>query len=527
MKLDLRNIDEVVKRYWPPAANEEMQSDIDRVRRRLESGTARATATAVAQPSRWRMAMVAAASLLLLSVVGIVGWRYSRAFAAFAVVESEEGSLFRVVDGKAAPIHAHERLRSGETIRTNSGAGAQLLLADGSRVEMRATSELVLEHADDGVRIRLSTGGVIVNAAKQHGGHLYVQTKDVTVSVIGTVFFVNTAEEGSRVGVIEGEVRVQHGAANNKLLPGQQIETNPLMNPVSLQQAVAWSRHAESHAARLEQSATAPAPAPVRLEFEEISIRPAATPAAVPGGRGDAGGIGIMPPCPVPGLFQIQTDPGRFIVSNATLYTLVAFAYGKDCGFSQATGAISGGPGWMRSERFDIHATIPEGAFTSTPLVRDPKLQAMLQAMLKKRFQLALHPDMKTMDAYDLLLVDKGKLKVSKNQTPQGFPAPGTRICDLPPGPGWGAQAARMSSVANALSGFSGRPVIDKTGFEELIDVCLPLAMNSELRSPSGSPIQLPALFRTLEEQMGLKVQSSVAPVEILVIERAEPPSEN
>jgi uncharacterized protein (TIGR03435 family) len=221
----------------------------------------------------------------------------------------------------------------------------------------------------------------------------------------------------------------------------------------------------------------------------------------------------------------MQTDPGRFMVSNATLYTLVAYAYGKDCGSSQSTGSISGGPEWIRSERFDIQATIPEGAFSSTPLIRDPKLQAMLQGMLKERFQLTLRLDTKTMPAYDLLLVDERKLKVSENQT-EGFPAPGTRICNIA-GPGWGAPSARMSSVANAISGFSGRPVIDKTGIKELIDVCIPLELNFELRSPSGSPIQLPALFRTLEEQAGLKVQSSSASVEILIIERADRPSEN
>jgi uncharacterized protein (TIGR03435 family) len=364
-----------------------------------------------------------------------------------------------------------------------------------------------------------------VNAAEQRSGrYLYVQTKDVLVSVVGTVFFVNEEAEGSRVGVIEGEVRVQRGAANKKLLPGQLLETNPLMNPVSLQQAVSWSRHAESHVALLEQNAIAPPPTPVRLEFEEISIRTAATPATIPGARGGGGGSA---PCPVPGLFQMQTDPGRFMVSNATLYTVVAFAYGKDCGSSQAAELISGGPEWVRSKRFDIQATIPEGAFTSTPLIRDPKLQAMLQAMLKKRFELALRLETKTVPAYDLLLVDRGKLKVSQNQT-QGFPDPGARIgCNLPPGPGWGAQSAAMSSVANALSQWSGRPVIDKTGFEELIDICVPLELNSELRGPTGSPIQLPALFRTLEERMGLKVQSSSASVEILVIERANDPSES
>jgi RNA polymerase sigma factor (sigma-70 family) len=69
----------------------------------------------------------------------------------------------------------------------------------GSRVEIREMSELSLDHASDGLRIRLSKGSIIVNAAKQRNGHLYVQTKDMTVSVVGTVFVVNAEEAGSRV----------------------------------------------------------------------------------------------------------------------------------------------------------------------------------------------------------------------------------------------------------------------------------------------------------------------------------------
>ena len=84
-------------------------------------------------------------------------------------------------------------------------------LVDGSRVEMRPGTELSFERAGDGLRILLKHGGIIVNAAKQRSGHLYVETKDVTVSVIGTVFLVNAGENGSRVAVIEGEVRVQQG----------------------------------------------------------------------------------------------------------------------------------------------------------------------------------------------------------------------------------------------------------------------------------------------------------------------------
>ena len=153
--------------------------------------------------ARW----VAAAATVALAVGGAIVWRQADT-ALYRVVEGD------VRAGDLPSLLGSFRLRAGATagqvggtgtIRTNgSGAGAVLALADGSRVEMRSHSELSVERADDGLRIRLSSGGIIVNAAKQRDGHLYVQTKDMTVSVVGTVFVVNADENGSRVAVVEG-----------------------------------------------------------------------------------------------------------------------------------------------------------------------------------------------------------------------------------------------------------------------------------------------------------------------------------
>src|SRR5262249_47315033 len=160
-------------------------------------------------------------------------------------------SLYRVSRDKTALLKSGDRIDFGETLNSN-GAGAVFGLADGSRVEMRADSELSLERADDGVRIRLSKGSVIVNAEKQRvGRHLFVQTRDVTVSVVGTVFFVNAETEGSRVAVIEGEVRVQQGDTEKKLHPGEQVATSPALAARPVPEEIAWSRHAESHLAAL------------------------------------------------------------------------------------------------------------------------------------------------------------------------------------------------------------------------------------------------------------------------------------
>src|SRR6185436_10806249 len=142
--------------------------------------------------------------------------------------------------GKTQISRLGDRIEAGEILRTGN-AGAGIKLADGSHVELGAQSEFSLERADDGVRIHLSRGGVIINAAKQRNGHLYVQTKDVTVSVVGTVFLVNAEERGSRVAVIEGEVRVQQGTTEKRLLSGEQLLTSPSMERLRVPEEIAWS----------------------------------------------------------------------------------------------------------------------------------------------------------------------------------------------------------------------------------------------------------------------------------------------
>jgi len=159
-------------------------------------------------------------------------------------------AMFLFSDGWTRPLQANERIAFGDIVRSNGGAGGILRLADGSHVEVRSQSELLLERAADGVRIRLNHGGLLVDAAKQRDGHLYVQTRDFTVSVVGTVFLVNAEEAGSRVAVLEGEVRVQQGATDQKLRPGQQVATSPLMTAPTLPQEIAWSLDVVSHRLR-------------------------------------------------------------------------------------------------------------------------------------------------------------------------------------------------------------------------------------------------------------------------------------
>ena len=94
-------------------------------------------------------------------------------------------------------------------------------------------------------------GSLIVEAAKQRRGHLYVDSGDCRVSVVGTIFSVNHGAKGSRVSVIEGEVHVQEGAERAVLLPGQQFASGHRLAAVAVADEISWSRDAARYRERL------------------------------------------------------------------------------------------------------------------------------------------------------------------------------------------------------------------------------------------------------------------------------------
>jgi ferric-dicitrate binding protein FerR (iron transport regulator) len=137
-------------------------------------------------------------------------------------------------------------------VRTGSGSGAVLELADGSRVELAARSQLTLARRSDGVVLDLERGALIVEAAEQKRGHLYVRTDDCLVSVVGTIFSVHHGVRGSRVSVLDGEVRVDGGTVRHAVLrPGDQLATSAQLGRVALADEIAWSRNAADYRERI------------------------------------------------------------------------------------------------------------------------------------------------------------------------------------------------------------------------------------------------------------------------------------
>lgn len=169
-----------------------------------------------------------------------------------ATVQAAEGQVYHIADTQTAPIAAGAKLTRGERVRTAKDARAVVRLADGSLIEMKDRSEFYLTKNGEGTTIHLNRGSIVVEAAKQRGEQLFVDTGDSLVSVTGTVFSVNNGTKGSRVSVIEGEVKLNHAGSDRVLRAGQQASTSASIAPVPVKDEVSWSRKAGQYAQMLD-----------------------------------------------------------------------------------------------------------------------------------------------------------------------------------------------------------------------------------------------------------------------------------
>ena len=402
---------------------------------------------------------------------------------------------------------------------------------------MRTKSELVLERAVDGVRIRLPSGGIIVNAAKQRKGHLYVQTKDLTVSVVGTVFLVNAEEEGSRVAVIEGEVQVEQGTIEKTLRSGEQVTSNPSMEQPPVSQEVAWSRQAESHIATLKQNleevlsamrvVTSTATSPqVTNKWESISIQECGSVNPEAGVRGGAVGAST-------GELRVTCMPLRYLLEMAYVKWLEPDAIRPRWFYP-----ISGGPSWIDTELYTIRARANGRQNEQT--LKGP----MLQALLEDRFKLKMQRDVIEEQVYELLDAGfKGKpvsdaectSRKSVNEAaaaaagrtdplaalftvgttgviPCGFHGIGAPSDGSPAPPGTRTVNVHGGSLDLLIRNLSlDRIVLDHTGVEGNYDMRVTYSV---VTSPMREPKPLPpgtvaggdSIFTAMEQQLGLKL---------------------
>jgi len=211
-------------------------------------------------------------------------------------------------------------------------------------------------------------------------------------------------------------------------------------------------------------------------------------------------------------IVTIQVGPGgRFMARGYTLKLLIQRAYGV-MGFN-----ISGGPGWLDTDRYDVAATaiVPGN-------LAEAQLQPMLRAMLADRFQLKLHDTTKEMSAY-ALVVAKGGPKLTASSGPENsdtFRMGGTGIT---------GQGIGMQTFARFVGGKLGLIVVDQTGLQGIYDFKVQWTVemdNTDARFDMRDAMR-PVAFAALQNQLGLKLNAQKVPVRMLVIDTAEKASEN
>lgn len=267
--------------------------------RKAASGeTARITLSA---PRRWALPVWRwAIAAMLAAAVGLGTWEVWNRLGSSggrATVQAADGELYRVAASGLERVGPGVELPAGAEIRTAGGA-AVVGLADGSLVELRERTGLSVSGTRRDTTVRLTRGSVIVQAAKRRFGHLYVDTRDCKVAVTGTVFSVSSGIKGSRVAVIEGEVKVSQQGKVAVLRPGEQFASSDSLSPVPVEEEIAWSRDREKHMALLREFAV------LRNKLLEVRL---------PGVRYSSRLIGLLPAetavyTAVPNLGQALTE---------------------------------------------------------------------------------------------------------------------------------------------------------------------------------------------------------------------------
>ena len=203
-------------------------------------------------------------------------------------------------------------------------------------------------------------------------------------------------------------------------------------------------------------------------------------------------------------LFSVS-PPGalQFRMRNTTLSVLIAYAFGIS-----SNNQIAGKPNWLDDTFYEIAAKSEGDVGLS-----HKQMMPLLQQLLQERFHFAYHRETRNIKGYALVVAKGGpKLKVSKSDSPHAYLLPGM------------IDAADISvfGVASLLAHPLGAPVANKTGLAGKYDFQLEFARLEDTDSSK------PSIFAAIQEQLGLKLEAQMVPVEVLVIDHVERvPTEN
>jgi uncharacterized protein (TIGR03435 family) len=214
---------------------------------------------------------------------------------------------------------------------------------------------------------------------------------------------------------------------------------------------------------------------------------------------------------------------GRYTFKNTSVWSLIGIAFGLP------SNRIIGGPDWTLMARFDINAI---GKDQPTP----EEFSQLLMALLRDRFKLEAHRETRDLPVYSLVQARPGgtlgpglRRSAVNCQDPEArkkayasAPPGGRLICGLTDSGGtFTGGGIEISTLLTILTGASGRPVLDRTGLTGGFDVDLKWSQTLQDAADAVS------IFTAVQEQLGLKLESATAPLEVAVVDRLERPSEN
>lgn len=255
-------------------------------------------------------------------------------------------------------------------------------------------------------------------------------------------------------------------------------------------------------------------------------------------------------PAAGPVMMRIMPQGERFTASHVSLLTLLGIAH------QVKLHQIIGQPAWAASEFFDVQAKASAGTPLTMAPGGGPALSAMLRNLLADRFALRTHRETRELPVYALLRArEDGKLgsgltpsktdcealmkaaRAAGGPPPFAPPKPGERPpCGVMMGPGrLSVGGMPITTFVNMVEGQAGRIVIDRTGLTGTFDVDMTFTPDFIANQPAGSPPPQfngqtidsngPTLFTAIQEQLGLKLDATKAPVEVLVIDSVSRPT--
>jgi uncharacterized protein (TIGR03435 family) len=222
--------------------------------------------------------------------------------------------------------------------------------------------------------------------------------------------------------------------------------------------------------------------------------------------------------------------PGAFSAKGMTLKSLLKEAYGIQ------DDQISGAPKWVSTQTYDIEAKVDGVDAATLEKLSEDQFKGMFRSFLRDRFQLKVHWETKELPVLALVVAKGGpKLQQAKpgDTYPDGIKGPDGKPAGHAGMLMWGrgrltGQGIPIGNLVPPLTQELGRIVEDKTGLTGNYDIELRWTTDDaspDSRSASDSPG--PSLFTAMQEQLGLKLESQKAPVQVLLIDHVEQPAPN